>query len=32
MLIISPVIPLTIWYYSELIKALQYKVGRPRKN
>lgn len=30
MLIISPVIPLTIWNYSELIKSINRKVGRPR--
>lgn len=32
MLIISPIIPLTIWNYSELIKSIERKVGRPRKN
>ena len=32
MLIISPVIPLTIWNYSELIKSINKKVGRPKKN
>ena len=32
MLIISPIIPLTIWNYSELIKSLERKVGRPRKD
>jgi hypothetical protein len=32
MLIISPVIPLTIWNYSELIKSINKKVGRPIKN
>jgi len=32
MLIISPVIPLTIWNYSELIKSINKKVGRPRKD
>jgi len=32
MLIISPIIPLTIWNYSELVKSLERKVGRPRKD
>jgi hypothetical protein len=32
MLIISPVIPLTIWNYSELIKSINKKVGRPKKD
>jgi hypothetical protein len=32
MLIISPVIPLTIWNYSELIKSINRKVGRPKKD
>ena len=31
MLIISPIIPLTIWNYSELLKSLERKVGRPKK-
>jgi hypothetical protein len=32
MLIISPVIPLIIWNYSELIKSINKKVGRPKKD
>ena len=31
MLVISPIIPTTIWYYSELIDELNKpKVGRPK--
>jgi hypothetical protein len=32
MLIISPIIPLTIWNYSELIKSINKRVGRPKKD
>lgn len=32
MLVISPIIPMTIWYYSELINEInKRKVGRPRQ-
>jgi hypothetical protein len=31
MLIISPVIPLTIWNYSELIRSLNRKITRNKK-
>jgi hypothetical protein len=32
MLVISPIIPMTIWYYSELINEInKRRVGRPRQ-